>query len=151
MDFNDYSTPVKSFVDVRATFSLVSSYSKIWRINAKLNKAILDDDYLKLQSAVTKEFFTVDRIQMDIGSLAYKSFAEIGIMLDPNRDIYRRTVFTILDLSGTIGGIFGFLSSGCGFILGLITTHIMMFSIFRRLYYTSFHLRISYVIIKKIN
>ena len=29
--------------------------------------------------------------------------------MDPNRDTYQRTVFSILDLFGTIGGIYGLL------------------------------------------
>ena len=93
MDFNDYSTPVKSFFDDRASFYLLPTSTKVTKVYAKLNKAILDDDYLKIKSPTTKEFFSVDRIQSDIGSFAYDSVAQVGILLDPNKDTYKRTVF----------------------------------------------------------
>ena len=57
--------------------------------------------------------------------------------MDPNRDFYQRTVFSILDLFGTIGGIFGLLTAACGFIIGFVSTQIMLSSVFRRLYYTN--------------
>ena len=137
LDFNDYDTPVKSYLDDRASFYLLSAYSKVAKVYAKLNKAILDDDYLKIKSATTKEFFSVDRVENDVGSFDYEVVAQVGILLDPNRDTYKRTVFTILDLSGTLGGIFGLLSSAWGFIIGMISTQIMYSSVFRRLYYTN--------------
>ena len=108
-DFNDYTTPVKSYFDDRASFYLLSSYSKVAKIYAKLNKAILDDDYLKIKSATTKEFFSVDRISNDVATFDFDTVAEVAILMDSNRDTYRRSVFTILDVFGTLGGIFGLL------------------------------------------
>ena len=137
MDFNDYSNPVKSYFDDRASFYLLTAYAKVAKIYAKLNKAVLDDDYLKLKSTTTKEFFSVDRISNDVATFDYDVVAEVGILLDPNRDTYHRTVFTILDLFGTLGGIFGLLTSACGAIIGIMTTQIMLSSVFRRLYYTN--------------
>ena len=57
--------------------------------------------------------------------------------MDPNRDLYQRKVFTILDLFGTIGGIFGLLKSALGFTIGFISSQILLSSVFRRLYYTN--------------
>ena len=90
---------------------MVSSMTKISKIYAKLNKAILNDDYMKLKSATTKQFFSVDRIQTDIAIISQSSIAIAAIFMDPNRDTYQRTVFSILDLFGTIGGIYGLLQS----------------------------------------
>ena len=60
---------------------------------------------------------------------------ETSILMDPNRYLYQRTVFSIIYLSGTIGGIFGLLSSAWGFVVGIISTQIMLSSVFRRINY----------------
>ena len=104
---------------------------------AKLNQATLNDDYLKIKSTIDKQFFSVDRVFSDFGSPTANEVINFSILMDPNRDFYQRTVFSILDLFGTIGGIFGLLTSACGFVIGLVSTQIMLSSIFRRLYYTN--------------
>ena len=134
MDFNDFVTPVKMSLDDRIIYFLEPNYSKNIKMYAKLNKATLDDDFLKLSSSVNKEFFSVDRVQSDISTNKPYIF-ETSILMDPNRDLYQRTVFSILDLFGTIGGIFGLLSSAWGFVFGIISTQIMLSSVFRRIYY----------------
>ena len=150
MDFNDYNTPIKTYVDDRTSFYLQTSSTKIVKIYAKLNNANLDDDYLKIKSSSNKQFFSVDRINNDLGSYDTSSVAEVGIFLDPNRDSYQRTVFTILDLFGTVGGIFGLLTAACGFVVGVISTQIMLSSVFRRLYFTN-HINFENLTVKMID
>ena len=57
--------------------------------------------------------------------------------MDPNRDLYQRTVFSIIDLFGTIGGIFGLLTSICGLVIGMISAQVMLSSVLKRLYFVS--------------
>ena len=134
LDFKDFDTPVKTYIDDQLAFFLQGSSAKIIKLFARKNKATLDDDYLKISSASNKEFFSINKVTNDFTS--YTSFvAKTIIVLDSKVDIYQRNVFTILDLFGTIGGIFGLLTSACGFFVGLISTQIMLSSVFRRLYY----------------
>ena len=134
MDFNDYITPVKKSLDDRISYYLQAGYVKYIKMYAKLSKATLDDDYLKLNSSINKKFFSIDRVQTDSTDDDIYVF-NASILMDPNRDLYKRTVFSILDLFGTIGGIFGLLTSAFGFVIGIISTQIMLSSIFRRIYY----------------
>ena len=53
------------------------------------------------------------------------------------RDKYERIVFSIFDLFGIVGGLYGLLSSLWGLIIGFIATQIMLSSVFRRLYFTN--------------
>ena len=110
MDFNNFDTPVKSYVDDRLSFYMQANYVKVVKMYAKLSKATLDDDYFKIQSPTKKEFFSIERAQNDGTNSNYYIFSAV-ILMDPNRDLYQRTVFSILDLFGTIGGIFGLLTS----------------------------------------
>ena len=150
MDFNDYNTPIKTYVDDRTSFYLQTSSTKIVKIYAKLNNVNLEDDYLQLKSPSNKQFFSVDRINNDLGSYDTSSVAEVNIFLDPNRDSYQRTVFTILDLFGKVGGIFGLLTAACGFVVGVISKQIMLSSVFRRLYFTN-HINFKNLKVKKID
>ena len=78
----------------------------------KRNKATFDDDYFKLKSAKSEEFFCLNKVISDIGSVDLNTAYEATIYLDPSKDIYQRNVFTIMDLFGVIGGIYGLLISG---------------------------------------
>ena len=140
MDFNDFVTPVKSYVDDRISFYLQSDYVKFVKMYAKLSKATLDDDYFKLRSTTEKEFFSIDRVQND-GTNHNSYIFNAAILMDPNRDLYQRTVFSILDLFGTIGGIFGLLTSVCGLVIGMISVQVMLSSILKRLYYVHSQLK----------
>ena len=130
------NTPIKSYYEDKISFYLLNFASKFVKIYSKLNKATLDDDYMMIKSTKNQEFFSVDNIRNDIGAYGSDFVAQALILMDSNRDIYQRSVFTILDLFGTIGGIFGLLTSAFGFLLSMITTQIMMSSVFRRLYYS---------------
>ena len=134
MDFNNFNIPVKSYVDDRLSFYLQANYVKVVKMYAKLSKATLDDDYFKIQSPTKKEFFSIERVQNDGTNSNYYIFSAV-ILMDPNRDLYQRTVFSILDLFGTIGGIFGLLTSAWGLIVGMVSVQIMFSSVFRRLYF----------------
>ena len=123
MDFNDYENPVKSYIDDRITSNLEPGHVKYVKMYAKLNKANLDDDYLELKSSEEREFFNVERVQNE-STIDNENIFNLSIFMDPNRDFYQRTVFTILDLFGTIGGIFGLLTSAWGFIIGIISVQI---------------------------
>ena len=89
---------MKAYADDRATAKFVPSFTKTTKIYAKINKATLEDSYININSEINKEFFSVDRIQNDVGSLSYDKYIEAAIFLDPNKDTYYRKVFTIMDL-----------------------------------------------------
>ena len=57
-------------------------------------------------------------------------------MLGPNKNTYSRNVFTIMNLFGNVGGVYGLLQSIWGIIVGVVSSQIMLASVFRRLYFT---------------
>ena len=61
MDFNDYSTPIKSLFDDTNVFNIIPGYNKEIKIYLKLSEANLDDDYLKIKSATTQQFFEIQK------------------------------------------------------------------------------------------
>ena len=109
LDFNDYNTPVKSYFDDRILINTVKSFTKYIKVYAKLNTATLNDDYLKIQSPTTKQFFNTDKIVYELSDNDSTTIMQTAIFVDSNRGNYQRTVFSILDLLGLVGGIFGLL------------------------------------------
>ena len=114
---------------------MLANYQKSISIYVKRNKATFNDDYLKIKSATIREFFNVGKIISDLGADSANTVYEASILLDPSKDVYQRSVFTIMDLFGVIGGIYGLLISGWGLLVGIISSQILLSSVFRRLYY----------------
>ena len=132
-----FSTPIKQNFDDRNTFYILPSFSKQIKIYLKLSEANLNDDYLRFQESTSTKFFEVENRLEDLQILTLDSVIDIGIFIASTRDTYSRTVFSIFDLFGAIGGLYGLMSSIWGFIVGFIATHIMLSSVFRRLYFTN--------------
>ena len=65
------------------------------------------------------------------------NYINIRLNLSQTRDTYKRTVFTIFDLFGTVGGMYSLITSAWGLIVGVVSTQIMLSSVFRRLYFTN--------------
>ena len=136
MDFNDFNTPIKTYIEDSNYFYLSSDFSKITRIYLKQNEANLNDDYLRLSSPLNKAFFSTDKTIVDTAPPFVESIF-ISILLGPNKDTYTRTVYSIMDLFGNVGGIYGLLQSACGFVVGFISYQILLSSVFRRLYFVN--------------
>ena len=69
MDFSDFNTPVKTYLDDRNAFYTSSTISKTIKLYARLNEVNLDDDYLSLKSPTHKEFFTLEKTVVDINAI----------------------------------------------------------------------------------
>ena len=135
MDFTDFNTPVKSYVDDRNYFYLYPTATKLWRVYLQQNEAITNDDYLQIRPASDTNYFSIEKTIVDFSYQSDKIIS-ISVMLGPNKNTYSRSVFTIMDLFGNVGGIYGLLQSVWGILVGVVSTQIMLASVFRRLYYT---------------
>ena len=138
MDFTDFSTPIKSYVDDRNYFFLnpLVSMSKQWRVYLQQNEAITNDDYLQIQSASRSDFFSIEKTIVD-HLYDTNKIIDIYLMLGPYKNTYSRSVYTVMDLFGNVGGVYGLLMSIWGILVGVVSTQIMLASVFRRLYYTN--------------
>ena len=115
---------------------MTSTATKVWRVYLEQNEVNLNDDYLQIQSTSPKQFFSLEKTIIDTAA-ASNNVVNISIFLGPNKNTYSRSVFTIMDLFGNVGGIYGLLQSIWGIIVGMVSTQIMLSSVFRRLYYTN--------------
>ena len=102
-----------------------------------VSEADLTDDYLRYDSSTSSQFFEIESRSEDLQVLTRNSVIDIAILMASSRDKYERIVFSIFDLFGIVGGLYGLLSSLWGLIIGFIATQIMLSSVFRRLYFTN--------------
>ena len=137
LDFNDYNTPIKTKFDDHSTFQILQSFSKELKLYLKLSEAVLDDDYFRIKSSSKTQFFEIESRLEDVQELPNDVVINFGIFLASTRDTYNRNVFSIFDLFGVVGGLFGLMSSIWSFIIGFIATQIMLSSVFKRLYFTN--------------
>ena len=110
LDFNNYTTPIQSYFDDRYSFLLTPSFSKVSRVYLQKNEAILNDDYLGIQPASNYTFFNVEKSTTDIAYVGYE-YVGFGLMLGPSKITYTRNVFTLMQLIGNVGGVYGLLIS----------------------------------------
>ena len=137
VDFEDYDTPVKSYLDDRYLFKGMPGYSKEVKLYLKENEVELTDSLIPLGQTHKQEFINVDRADIDIQVLNGERYFNILFLLSPERIIYTRDVFSFFDLFGLLGGIFELLSISLGLIVGIFSKHTFLFSIFKRLYQTN--------------
>ena len=136
VDFDDYETPVKNYMDDRYSYRGVSTMNKRARIFIKENAVDLTDSLLPLGGSTEQSFLSVDSTDHDVQAFLGTSYLEVMMVLDPEKTTYSRVVFSFFDLFGMLGGVFEILSILCGLIVGLFSKHILLFSMFKKLYHT---------------
>ena len=103
VDFNDYDTPVKRYLDDRYTYSLTPGTRKIIRSFIRPNTAEFKDSLLDIGFSENKEFYSIERVDSDFTiEPATGTLFDYIMLLDPNQDNYERNVYTLFDLSGQI-------------------------------------------------
>jgi len=136
MDFDDYETPVKSYLDDRYLFRGIPTIKKYVRMYLTENEVESTDSLISLGQSHQEEFISVDRADTDLHVFTGTIYFEILLVLSPEKVIYTRDVFSFFDLFGQLGGVFELLNICFGLIIGYFSKPTFLFSIFKRLYHT---------------
>ena len=111
LDFDDYDTPLKRFLDDRHSYRGLSTHKKRVKLYARENSAELSDDLIQLTGPKELEFLNLESAEVDMLPLGSPlEYFEVVLFLDPIKSIYTRTVFSFLDMFGLLGGVFEILS-----------------------------------------
>ena len=137
-DFDDYVTPIKAYFDDVYSYQLTPGFNKQLKLYIKQNDVELNDAYVQIGNSQQMSFLNVDRFALDIFSESSSGQVfDVTVRLDPYKDSYQRVVFSLLDVFGTVGGIFQVLQTVFGLIISIITAEVFLSSAFRRLYFTN--------------
>ena len=132
-DFEDYSNPIKTYIDDRFYYSLLTNFSKDYIVYVRENKAETLDDYLNYSpDGDESSFVSIGRIDQDIQQANY--IMKLRFAKDLVSDTYERSVFSLLDALGNIGGVNEVLQVSCGIFISIFSGRFFLYSIISSLY-----------------
>ena len=121
-DLNNYSSPVKTYLDDRINIAMTSGYTKTTLLFAQQRSSTKSDDYLSFWDQSTEDNFVgvENYIQdIDLESNNGNTLVSFIIKLDPVQQQYTRNVYTFLQFSGDLGGVFQILEVFGGVLVGI--------------------------------
>ena len=96
---------------------------------------ILNDAFFQIGQTEQKEFYSVGGSRYDIlDDSTNITYAFIRVRMDTREDTYERTVFSVFDFTGLIGGVFEIFEVTGNIIVGYFATKLFMFSMLSNLY-----------------
>ena len=132
-DFEDYDQPIKTYIDDRFFFSLMTSITRNFLAYVKTNEAETLDDFLNYSpQGKESSFISIDRISQDIQES--ETIVSVRFVKDPQTDSYGRSVFSLLDALGNIGGLNEVLQVSCGLVVSIFSGRMFFYSIISSLY-----------------
>ena len=133
-DLESFDKPIKNYLTQNYAYQMEEGFYRNVELFLKENQLDLSDDYKVIGSSESKKFYSIanGRGQNTVTTGDY--YGEISFSLHTETQIYKRTVFTILDVLSQIGGIFSLLQSLCGVIVGIYAQKKLYFSVFSKCY-----------------
>ena len=124
-DYSDIENPVKYHMESTNYLALNSDYFYVMNMFIRKNEYTLNDNIFGLQEDKSGVFYSlVDSQTLPVASNG-ADFAHIYFNLDSQIDQYERTVQTIFEVIGTIGGNYEILRILIGLFLATYTNKIL--------------------------
>ena len=135
-DFDDYDNSVHTYLDDRFIFDLVPGFEKENIIYVRENEADLEDQIVRYNDdPKVKNFIKIERMDSRLSSEDKKgNLLTVRFVKDPQVDTYERTVYSILQLFGDIGGVNEVLEIAGSLIVGVFAHRLFMYSLISHLY-----------------
>ena len=121
-DLDDYSTPVKTYLDDRINTAISNGFTKNLILYAQQRKSSKSDDYFSFWDQSTgDDFMGIENYfqGLDLESNNQNVLVSIVIKLDAVQQIYTRSVYNFLQFSGDLGGVFQILVIVGGALVGI--------------------------------
>ena len=134
-DLDDYNTPIKTYYADKYTFFGNSEFTTEATFYLQDNQAILNDNYLALNGQEeVKKFISIGDHQSLISKLIPNNVFKMTIQKNEEYLVYERSVYTLLDFLGDLGGIYEiFITLGFVFVT-LFTCTKFYYSILPKIY-----------------
>ena len=117
--FNNLDQPIQHYLDERIQMPLAYNFRRFTKAYVRENRYVLNDDIFGFQQKEGK-FYSVNSYHTRLDP--YQSnFYHLKIEIDSQIDEYERTVTTLLDATGTLGGIFELLEVLFGLFIGIVS------------------------------
>ena len=133
-DLNDYESPIHTFVEAGLLFGGINGLAKEVKFYFQNNYVEAQDDYLSIISQPTKHSYISLAAVYDSLLTSDEEIIKFSFYKSNHETTIERSVFTLLDLLGNLGGIFEVLSVSGSIIVAIFSNKMFYFSIFSSLY-----------------
>ena len=82
------------------------------------------------------EFWSIDKIDYNIELFHLNQYLSIIFQLDQQKDVYNRVTYSLLDMTGQIGGVFEIFTLLCGFAVSAFNKRMLLYCLMQNIYYT---------------
>lgn len=135
-DFNDFSSPIKPFLQDMNYVSLVPNLSFNVMYKIKRNEVLRDENYFVNTLPSTTYFYSIgDRQTFTNNFRVSQNYVLVYFVLSQEYEEYERTRFTFLDVWGLIGGIFEICRIVGFYTVSFTSSHQFYNSLLSRLYH----------------
>ena len=137
-DFEDYDNPVKTYLDDRFRYNLVNSLEKFVVISLQENEAETKDNYFQYSpEGDNHKYVSVDRVDKEIRNAGNQSnvIMSVKFIKDYNYDSIELQVFSVLELIGSLGGLFEIFTLVGGLLVGIVAKMLFNYSMIQSLYH----------------
>lgn len=132
-DFDDYSQPIKTYIDDRFLFNIMFDFTKENIVYIRQNEAETQDGFFYYTpDGSNSEFLSVDRIDQRLYDA--EGLVSMKFVKDTRKDSFERSVFSILDVLGNIGGLNEVIEVGGGIIVAIFSGKLFLYSLISSLY-----------------
>ncbi|CAI2378946.1 unnamed protein product [Moneuplotes crassus] len=133
-DLHSFDDPIKTYLTQEYYYTYQAGYFTQTNFYLKENNMDALDDYTLVGGKKKRKFYTVAKEKTDKYAYTSGDYAQIEFHLDPETEVFKRNVFTFMDLLANIGGIFSLLSSLAMLIVGFYAEKMLRYSIMAKCY-----------------
>lgn len=143
-DLHNFTQPIGSFLTEKYYYYCVPGTIKYTDIFIKENKIELTDNFMQFGGPEAKKFYSVSDVKESWAYYGGPEYVYVKLQLDPETQLYKRTVYSLLDLVGQLGGVFGILSSVCTLVIGIYSERMLFHSIVKKCYQVELENEVKY-------
>mmetsp|Transcript_43535 Transcript_43535/g.51243 ORF Transcript_43535/g.51243 Transcript_43535/m.51243 type:complete len:220 (-) Transcript_43535:172-831(-) len=135
-DFEDYSSPIKTYLDDQFTYDFVPNFNIESSVFLRKNAVETQDSIWHYTPDGDKnEFIGVSNVGLRTKpELDDEVVMTVTFLKDSKSDTYSRSVFSVLEMAGNIGGLNEVLEVIGGLLVGFFAERLFMYSILSYLY-----------------
>ena len=133
-DIDDYTSPLKVNARNDVTFIPASGFTKV--VNIKVRTNIVEDQPspYPFSSSQSYEYYSIGEIVREVALSQNGQIFQIMFTLDNEYLQISRSVYSLADMVGQVGGFGGMLISIFSFVVGVISTKVYQQSIMSEIY-----------------
>ena len=127
---------MRRYLDDRYSYKLAPGFRKTVRTFVRPNTAEFRDSLFDLEFLESEQFYSVTDYDVDISLEVEDGVLLNYIMrLDHNQDHYERSVYTLVDLTGQIGGLYEIFQLVGRLCIGFISSKILILTMMSKMYH----------------